>query len=134
MDAEIIAALSKKTAYDHNITEPIRTKSTHISTIFLTGKYAYKIKKSVAFDFLDFTSLEKRHHYCMQELTLNRRFSPEIYLDVVPICTTPSGQIKVGKSHEDDTIIEWAGNTKRKMFIDTIKAPIFLYNFCYKLI
>jgi len=55
---------------------------THISYVILTPKYAYKIKKPVNFGFLDFSSLEKRKYYCEQELLLNKRLSPDIYLSV----------------------------------------------------
>lgn len=58
---------------------------THISLVFLTGNYVYKVKKSVDFGFLDFTSLEKRQHFCEEEVRLNRRLSPAIYLGVVKI-------------------------------------------------
>jgi aminoglycoside phosphotransferase family enzyme/predicted kinase len=58
---------------------------THISMIFLTSKYVYKVKKPVDLGFVDYTTLEKRHYFCNQELELNRRLSPEIYLEVIPI-------------------------------------------------
>ncbi|MGD0915443.1 MAG: gluconokinase [Thermodesulfobacteriota bacterium] len=58
---------------------------THISLLFLTGNYVYKVKKPVDFGFLDFTSLEKRRYFCEQEVTLNRRLSTGIYLGVVRI-------------------------------------------------
>jgi len=58
---------------------------THISLLFLTGNYVYKVKKPVDFGFLDFTSLEKRKYFCEQEVKLNRRLSPKIYLGVVEI-------------------------------------------------
>jgi len=58
---------------------------THISYIFIAGDFVYKIKKPVNFGFLDFTSLEKRKYYCEEELRLNKRLAPSIYLDVVPI-------------------------------------------------
>jgi aminoglycoside phosphotransferase family enzyme/predicted kinase len=58
---------------------------THISTIILTGLYAYKIKKNVDLGFIDFSTLEKRKYYCFEELRLNQRFAPEIYLEVVSI-------------------------------------------------
>jgi aminoglycoside phosphotransferase family enzyme len=58
---------------------------THISLLFFTGSHVYKVKKPVDFGFLDFTSLEKRKYFCEQEVTLNRRLSPEIYLGVVKI-------------------------------------------------
>ncbi|TKB11812.1 bifunctional aminoglycoside phosphotransferase/ATP-binding protein [Desulforhopalus sp. IMCC35007] len=58
---------------------------THISWVILAGPYAYKIKKAIDLGFLDFSTLEKRHFFCQEELRLNRRLAPEIYLSVVPI-------------------------------------------------
>jgi hypothetical protein len=58
---------------------------THISLLFFTGNHVYKLKKPVDFGFLDFTTLEKRKYFCEQEVKLNRRLSPEIYLGVVMI-------------------------------------------------
>jgi aminoglycoside phosphotransferase family enzyme/predicted kinase len=63
----------------------LRLCETHISWVMLTGEYAYKIKKPVDFGFLDFSSLEKRRFYCEEEVRLNRRLAPTIYLDVVPV-------------------------------------------------
>ncbi|MCK4838596.1 MAG: hypothetical protein KAS94_07305 [Desulfobulbaceae bacterium] len=71
-------------AYPHQTGE-ITLLQTHISYVFLTDDYVYKIKKSVDFGFLDFTSLAKRKYYCGEELRLNRRLCPDIYLEVVPI-------------------------------------------------
>jgi hypothetical protein len=70
-------------------------RETHISLVFLTGKHAYKVKKPVDFGFLDFTTLEKRKHFCQLELTLNRRLSQDVYLDVVEI-NQHDGQIVLG--------------------------------------
>ena len=58
---------------------------THISFVLLGGEFAYKIKKAVKLDFLDFTTLERRRFYCGEELRLNQRLAPALYLDVVPI-------------------------------------------------
>ncbi len=80
----LIKALSEASAYSHEVTA-ISMIETHISWVLLTGKYAYKIKKPVNFGFLDFSSLEKRRFFCHEELRLNRRLAPELYLDVVPI-------------------------------------------------
>jgi len=63
----------------------IRFIETHISLLFLTGNHVYKLKKPVDFGFLDFTSLEKRKFFCEQEVKLNRRLSPTIYLGVIRI-------------------------------------------------
>ena len=58
---------------------------THISWIVLTGEFAYKIKRPVRFDFLDYSTLELRKEHCERELEVGRRYAPDIYLDVVPI-------------------------------------------------
>lgn len=63
----------------------VRQKDTHISKVFLTGEYVYKIKKSVDLGFLDFSSLAKRRRCCELEVTLNRRLTDQVYLGVVPI-------------------------------------------------
>ncbi|MGH7765964.1 MAG: AAA family ATPase [Candidatus Binatia bacterium] len=63
----------------------VELRQTHISYVFLAGEYVYKVKKPVRFAFLDYSTLEKRRHFCGEELRLNRRLAPKIYLDVVPI-------------------------------------------------
>jgi uncharacterized protein len=71
--------------YNHEVAEPIVLIQTHISFVLLTGKYAYKIKKPMNFGFLDFSTLEKRHYFCQEEIRLNRRLAPELYLDIIAI-------------------------------------------------
>ena len=80
----LIESLSHGRAYHHPV-EDLRVLDTHISWVVLTGSFAYKIKKPIKLDFLDYSTLEKRRHYCELELELNRRWAPGIYLDVVPI-------------------------------------------------
>ena len=63
----------------------VRLAETHISWVFLTGRYAYKVKKPIRLPFLDFSTLARRLHFCREELRLNRRLAPELYLGVVPI-------------------------------------------------
>lgn len=94
--ARLIEALRNRAAYSHE-TGAIRVIETHISWILLTGDYAYKIKKPVDFGFLDFSTLERRRHFCEEEVRLNRRFAPDIYLDVVRI-TASDGGPQVGGS------------------------------------
>ena len=77
-------ALMRPDAYPHT-TDNIEHLQTHISDVFLTGGYAYKLKKPLDLGFLDFSSLDKRRHYCEEELRLNRRLAPDLYLAVVPI-------------------------------------------------
>jgi len=85
--SELVASLLKPGPYPHPVAT-LELIETHISWVILTGTYAYKIKKSVKLDFLDFSTLQLRRHYCEEELRLNRRMAPQLYLDVVPICGT----------------------------------------------
>lgn len=82
---------------------------THISLLFFTGNFVYKVKKPVDFGFLDFTSLEKRKYFCEQEVKLNRRLSPDIYLGVVAI-TQDEDRIRWGGSGE---VVEYAVQMKQ---------------------
>ena len=80
----LINKLQNPALYDHSV-DQFEVIETHISWVLLTGDYVYKIKKPVNFGFLDFSTLEKRHFYCDEELRLNRRLAPQLYLDVVTI-------------------------------------------------
>ena len=68
--------------------DTVRRLDTHIPCVFLAGDRALKIKKPLNLGFLDFGTLERRAHYCREELRLNRRLAPDIYLDCIPICGT----------------------------------------------
>ena len=80
----LVQAMLEPGFYDHPV-DQVELIQTHISWVFLTGDYAYKLKKPVNFSFLDFTQLKQRKFYCEEELRLNRRLAPEIYLSVIPI-------------------------------------------------
>jgi aminoglycoside phosphotransferase family enzyme/predicted kinase len=90
-------------AFPHPVSE-ISLRETHISWIVLTGSFAYKIKKAVKFDFIDALTLERRRTLCDEELRLNRRLAPELYVDVVAI-TRSSGRLLVGG---DGPAVEYA--------------------------
>ena len=86
--------------------EAVKLVQTHISYVFITDAFVYKFKKPVDFGFLDFTTLAKRHHYCQQELILNRRLCPSIYLDLVALEKT-NGNFKLtspAHANEDNTV------------------------------
>lgn len=104
----MIKDLMKPEAYPEPHGE-IHLLQTHISFIILTEKYVYKIKKPVNFGFLDFTTLDKRRFYCQQELDLNRRLSPEVYLDLI--------DIRKKRGHfiydEDGEVVDYAVKMKR---------------------
>jgi aminoglycoside phosphotransferase family enzyme/predicted kinase len=82
--ALLIQAIASAAVFDHPV-DSIEVLETHISWVMLAGDYAYKFKKAVNFGFLDFSTLQKRHFYCQEELRLNRRFARQLYLDVVSI-------------------------------------------------
>lgn len=84
-----ITAMLTPEVFDHPVSQ-IELIETHISWVILAGDFAYKIKKPVDFGFLDFSTLEKRHTCCKQELRLNRRLAATIYLDVVAITGSPN--------------------------------------------
>jgi aminoglycoside phosphotransferase family enzyme/predicted kinase len=84
----LIAALRDGRCYPH-AARHVRLVETHISWVLLAGRYAYKIKKAVNLGFLDFSTLQLRRHFCAEEIRLNRRLAPQLYLDVVPIGGTP---------------------------------------------
>jgi len=81
----LIRSLMDQSAYPHPA-DDVRVINTHISWVILAGSFAYKIKKPIKLEFLDFSSLEQRKHFCEEELRLNRRWAPDLYLGVVPIC------------------------------------------------
>jgi aminoglycoside phosphotransferase family enzyme len=104
----LIESLAHGCAYDHPV-EDIRVFDTHISWVLLTGDFAYKIKKPIKLVFLDYSTLEKRKHYCELELELNRRWAPDVYLDVVPVCGSFQAPVVGGKG----TPIEYAVKMKQ---------------------
>ncbi|BAY95399.1 MULTISPECIES: bifunctional aminoglycoside phosphotransferase/ATP-binding protein [unclassified Tolypothrix] len=85
--------------YPHAVSEPIQLIQTHVSYVLLTGDYVYKLKKPVNFGFLDYSTLEKRQHFCQEELRLNQRGAGELYLEVLPL-TLESEQYHLGGTGE----------------------------------
>lgn len=101
--AQLICRLQERDAYPHPV-DAVQTIQTHVSCVFLTGDYAYKVKKPVDFGFLDYHTLSKRHLWCEQELRLNRRLCPDLYLGVLPI-TVEADRFRVGGNGAP---VEWA--------------------------
>jgi uncharacterized protein len=86
----LLAFLASPTSYPHRPSE-VRSIETHISWIFIASPFVFKVKKPVNLDFLDFSTLEKRHYFCRRERDLNRRLCPDIYLAVMPIYESERG-------------------------------------------
>ncbi len=106
--AQLIEELSRPRAYPFPVDE-VEVHQTHISAVFLAGSFAYKLKKPVQLGILNFSTLEKRKHYCEEEVHLNRRLAPEVYLGVVPV-TIQQEKLQVEGEGE---IVEWAVKMKR---------------------
>ncbi len=120
MDRTSIEKLCRNEAFAH-ATGDFALRETHISWVILCGDYAYKLKKPVDFGFLDFSTLELRRHFCEEELRLNRRFSPELYLAVVPVTEGPDGPVVGGTG----TPIDYAVQMRRfdeSQLLDNIAA------------
>jgi len=83
---------------------------THASYVFLAGNFAYKVKRAVKYPFLDFSTLDRRHAACLNELRLNRRTAPQLYLAVMPITEDPGGGLHLGG---DNMPIEWVLKMRR---------------------
>src|SRR3972149_3579567 len=84
----LVEALCDPSRFTH-AAKTVHLIETHISWVLLAGRYAYKIKKAVNLGFLDFTDLSARHFYCEEEIRINRRLAPRLYLDVVAIGGSP---------------------------------------------
>ena len=81
---EHLKALLEPSSYSHPCTR-IELIETHISWVLLTGEFAYKLKKPIRFNFVDFSTLALRNHFCREEVRCNRAFAPDLYLGVVAI-------------------------------------------------
>ena len=112
-----IEALLEPQAYPHK-PQRIELVQTQMSLIYLTGEYVYKIKKPVNLGYLDYTTLEKRHFFCCQELELNRRLCPDAYLAVVPI-VKENGTLRVG-----DTVVAGLSHGRVRQMLDEDRRPI----------
>ena len=116
---ELIDGLSVPSAYPQP-GDSVEVHQTHISLVFLTGRVAYKIKKPVDLGFVDYTTLKRRRHFCEDEVRLNRRLAPSVYLGVVPVTRDGSRITMEGKG----TAIEWAVKMERLPDSATLSAHL----------
>lgn len=105
MSQALIAALQNPALYPHSV-DGFRVIETHISWVILTGAYAYKMKKPVDFGFLNFTHLADRKHFCEEELRLNQRMAPDLYLRVVPITGSADAPVIDGEGEPIEYLLQ----------------------------
>ncbi len=118
--AGVELALSNPAFYPHYV-KTIEIEETHISKVFLTGDFVYKLKKPVDFGFLDFTTLEKRHHYCEQEVLLNQRLSHQVYLEVVAITLEQSGYALNGTGQPVEYAVKMRQLPRKKTMLELLR-------------
>ena len=103
----LVRRLLSAKAYPHPVDE-VQLVETHISWVFLTGRYVYKVKKPVDLGFLDFSCLEKRRHFCHEEVRLNRRFARSLYLAAVPITGSAHDAVVAGEGEPTEWAVQLA--------------------------
>ena len=106
--SEVVAFLSSPAAHDG--AGPVVQHETHGAWVFLAGDHALKIKRSVCFAYMDFSTLEQRHQVLQRELALNRRFAPDLYLAIVSVTRGTDGKLSIDGPGE---VVEWALRMRR---------------------
>jgi aminoglycoside phosphotransferase family enzyme/predicted kinase len=105
--AAVLEFLASPAAHGGSSVERI---DTHASVVFLAGARAYKVKRAVSFDYLDFSSLDRRQRFCEAEVRLNRRTAPTLYRGVVPVTRKSSGSLALGGP---GVVVEWVVEMNR---------------------
>ncbi|MFH2121974.1 MAG: hypothetical protein ABIJ50_00610 [Pseudomonadota bacterium] len=118
---QYIQYLQQSSSYPHSV-EGVQLLQTHISFVLLAGDFVYKWKKPVNFGFLDFSSLEKRKYYCEQELILNRRLCPDVYLDVVTVTREDNQYSLNGKGDVVEYGVKMVRMPEERMMSHVIEA------------
>lgn len=118
--SRLVEALSRAAAYPHPVSD-VEIHRTHISVVFLAGDFAYKVKKPITLPFVDYGTLERRRHFCEEEVRLNRRLAPHVYLGVVPVVER-DGRLEIQLAHDGlgdpgaidgGAVVEWAVRMRR---------------------
>ncbi len=107
--AELVEMLSDPRSYAERPSQ-VTVCETHISWVFLTDRHAYKLKKPVRFDFLDYGTVEARRRACDDEVRLNRRLARDVYLGVEPVTSDTAGKPRLGGR---GAAIDWVVKMRR---------------------
>src|SRR5690606_31658978 len=118
---EKVDFLKREESYPHP-TGAVESIETHMSWVFLAGQYAYKLKKPVIYEFIDFSTPEKRLLDCREEVRLNRRLAAEVYLGVVPLTLDPEGSLSlVGEGKPVDWLVKMKRLPRWEMLDEAIR-------------
>lgn len=117
--AEVVRSLSREGAFPEPV-DGISVRQTHISAVFLGGDLVYKLKKPVKLPFLDFSTIEKRHFFCHEEVRINRPWAPDVYLGVVPVTREAAGLRFEGSG----PVVDWAVKMRRLPESATLRSRL----------
>lgn len=108
--------------YPHEVKKPISLVQTHASAVFLTGDYAYKLKKPVNFGFLDYSTLSKREYFLNQELRLNKPVAPDIYLEVLQIAKVGDRAVLGGEGKPIEFVLKMNQFPEESLLLNLFNA------------
>lgn len=118
----LIKQMQQSEFYPHETVANIELVQTHISLVFLTGDYAYKLKKALNFGFLDFSTLDKREHFLQEEIRMNKAIAPELYLEVLPITLAGDKYILGGEGEAVEYVLKMREFPQENLFINLFTA------------
>jgi aminoglycoside phosphotransferase family enzyme len=117
-----VAFLQRPDSYP-DCPQQVDTIETHMSWVFLTERHAYKLKKPVHYDFLDFSTIAARHADCAAELSLNRRLAPDVYLGLVPLTLDAEGKLRLeGPGEAVDWLVQMRRLPPERMLDSLLQA------------
>ncbi|MFV2066150.1 MAG: AAA family ATPase [Pirellulales bacterium] len=105
----VVDFMSRPESYGARV-KAVERVETHISWVFLTDRHAYKLKKPVRFEFVDYSTIDARQRACLDELRLNRRLARDVYLSVVPITGDARGHLQLDG---DGDPVDWVVKMRR---------------------
>ena len=121
--SEKVAFLRRPEAYASR-PPSVELKETHMSWLFLTDRYVWKLKKPVRYDYLDFSTVEARKADCELEVKLNRRLAPDVYLGVVSLVSDPHGRMQLGGEGQ---VVDWLVMMRRLPVDRMLDAAIYAH-------
>lgn len=119
--AALRQGLADPGAYPHAVPGGVTVRQTHISAVFLAGERAYKVKKPVSLGFVDYSTLARRLFFCEEEVRLNRRLAPDVYLGVTAVTRADDGTLHVGA---EGALVDWAVVMRRLPDAATLGASL----------
>lgn len=114
---QVLSLLSDPASYSHGA-ETVERVETRMSWVFLTPHYVYKMKKSVVLPYLDFSTLARRKANCVEEVRLNRRLAPDVYLDVKAVTRESGGHLMLNGGGEPVEWLVWMHRLRRDWMLD----------------